>query len=57
MPLLVGVYPFVMKIIIFITEEPSMLAIAGWGLPWLLLGCVIWSSVREQGEPQSAAAQ
>ena len=58
MPLLVGVYPFVMMFpFIFITEEPSMLAITGWGLPWLLLGYAIWSSVREQRMPQSAPAQ
>jgi len=58
MPLLVGVYPFVtMFPFIFITEEPSMLAITGWGLPWLLLGCAIWSSVRERRTPQAAPAQ
>ncbi len=57
-PLLVGIYPFVaMFPLIFITEEPSMLTITGWGLPWLLLGCAIWSSLREQGTPQSAPAQ
>ena len=44
-PLLTGVYPFVaMFPFIFITNEPSMLAIAVWGLPWLLLGYAIWSS-------------
>ena len=58
MPLLVGVYPFMTLFpFIFITSEPSMLAITGWGLPWLLLGCAIWSSVREQRTPQSAPAQ
>ncbi len=57
-PLLAGVYPFVtMFPFIFITSEPSMLAITGWGLPWLLLGYAIWSSVREQSTPQSAPAQ
>lgn len=44
-PLLAGLYPFVaMFPFIFITNEPSMLAIAIWGLPWLLLGYAIWSS-------------
>ncbi len=43
-PLLAGVYPFVaMFPFIFITNEPSMLAIAAWGLPWLLLGYAIYS--------------
>ena len=52
-PLLVGVYPFVtMFPFIFIADEPSMLAITGWGLPWLLLGYAMWSSVREQRTPQ-----
>jgi hypothetical protein len=58
MPLLVGVYPFVTLFpFIFITSEPSMLAITGWGLPWLLLGYATWSSVREQRTPQTAPAQ
>ena len=44
-PLLAGIYPFVaMFPFIFITSEPSMLAITGWGLPWLLLGYALWSS-------------
>ncbi len=44
-PLLVGVYPFVaMFPFIFITSEPSMLAIAAWGLPWLLLGYALYST-------------
>ena len=49
-PLLVGVYPFVaMFPFIFITSEPSMLAIAVWGLPWLLLGYALYStSVRDE---------
>jgi hypothetical protein len=47
-PLLVGIYPFVtMFPFIFITSEPSSLAIAGWGLPGLLLGYAIWSSILE----------
>lgn len=46
-PLLVGAYPFVaMFPFIFITDEPSYLAIAGWGLPWLLLGYAIWASTN-----------
>ena len=58
MPILGGVYPFVTLFpFIFITSEPSMLAITGWGLPWLLLGYAIWSSVREQRTPQSAPTQ
>ncbi len=48
-PLLVGVYPFlVMFPFIIITDEPNILAIAGWGLPWFLLGYVIWTSVAEE---------
>jgi len=57
-PLLAGIYPFLaMFPLIFITEEPSMLTITGWGLPWLLLGCAIWSSSREQRTPPSAPAR
>jgi len=45
MPLLAGVYPFVtMFPFIFVTNEPSMLAIAVWGLPWLLLGYALYST-------------
>ena len=56
-PLLVGVYPFVtMFPFIFITEEPSMLAITGWGLPWLLLGYAIWSNSGERRTPRSTPA-
>jgi hypothetical protein len=48
-PLLVGVYPFlVMFPFIIITDEPNILAIAGWGLPWFLLGYAIWTSVAEE---------
>ncbi|MBA4116976.1 MAG: hypothetical protein H0X71_11220 [Rubrobacter sp.] len=44
-PLLAGIYPFVaMFPFIFVTGEPNELAIAGWGLLWLLLGYAIWSS-------------
>lgn len=44
-PLLVGLYPFVaMFPFILITDEPSMVAISLWGLPWLLLGYALWSS-------------
>lgn len=44
-PLLAGIYPFVaMFPFIFITDEPSQLAITGWALLWLLLGYAIWSS-------------
>lgn len=44
-PLLAGVYPFVaMFPSIFVTGEPSMLAIAIWGLPWLLLGYGLYST-------------
>jgi hypothetical protein len=44
-PLLAGIYPFVVMFpFIFITDEPSQLAITGWGLLWLLLGYAIWSS-------------
>lgn len=48
-PLLAGVYPFVaMFPFIFVTNEPSMLAISFWGLPWLLLGYAIYSDARER---------
>jgi hypothetical protein len=47
-PLLAGIYPFVtMFPFIFITSEPSFLAIAGWGLPWLLLGYAMRSEAHE----------
>ena len=48
-PLLAGIYPFVaMFPFIFITGEPNILAIAGWGLTWLLLGYAMWSSTVEK---------
>ena len=48
-PLLVGVYPFVVMFpLIFITNEPNILAIGGWGLTWLLLGYAMWSSTVEE---------
>jgi hypothetical protein len=48
-PLIVGVYPFVVMFpFIFITGEPSMLAIAGWGLTWCLLGYAMWLSAFEE---------
>jgi hypothetical protein len=58
-PLLAGVYPFVVMFpFIFITDEPSQLAIAGWGLPWLLLGYAIWTNAREwRTSPPAPAAQ
>jgi len=49
-PLVVGVYPFVaMFPLIVVTDEPSMIAIAVWGLPWLFLGYALYSmSTRER---------
>ncbi len=49
-PLVAGVYPLVaMFPLIFVTGEPSMLAIAIWGLPWLALGYARYStSTRER---------
>jgi hypothetical protein len=48
-PLVVGVYPFVVMFpFIFITDEPNVLAIAGWGLTWCLLGYAMWSSAVEE---------
>lgn len=45
-PLLAGVYPFIaMFPLIFVTNEPSMLAITIWGLPWLLLGYALYSTI------------
>lgn len=34
--------------LIFITSEPSVLTIAGWGLLWLLLGYAIRSSANQK---------
>jgi hypothetical protein len=39
----VVMFPF-----IFITDEPNTLAIAGWGVPWFLLGYATWSSAVEE---------
>ena len=48
-PLIVGVYPFVVMFpFIFTTGDPSMLAIAGWGLTWCLLGYAMWSSTVKE---------
>jgi hypothetical protein len=48
-PLIVGLYPFVVMFpFIFITDEPNVLAIAGWGLMWCLLGYAMWSSAVEE---------
>ena len=49
-PLLVGLYPFAaMFPLIAVTDEPSMIAIAVWGLPWLFLGYALYSmSTRER---------
>ena len=48
-PLVVGIYPFVVMFpFIFITDEPNVLAIAGWGLTWCLLGYAMWSSAVEE---------
>jgi hypothetical protein len=48
-PLLTGVYPFlVMFPFVIITDDANMLAIAGWGLAWFLLGYAIWTSVAEE---------
>jgi hypothetical protein len=39
LPLTVGLYPFlVMFPLLIITGHPDLLAIMGWGVPWLLLG-------------------
>lgn len=39
LPLLVGLYPFlVMFPLLVITGHPDLVAIMGWGVPWLLLG-------------------
>lgn len=44
-PLVVGLYPFAaMFPFIFISDEPNMLAIALWGVPWLLLGCALYAA-------------
>ena len=57
-PLLAGVYPFlVMFPLILIMDEPSQLAIAGWGLPWLLLGYAVWTNVCEEQTLQDKPAQ
>lgn len=57
-PLLAGIYPFIaMFPFIFITGEPSMLAITGWGLLWILLGYALWTSAGERRTLRSAPAQ
>ncbi len=66
-PLLAGVHPFIaMFPLIFVTNEPSMLAIAIWGLTWLILGYALYSkSARDQrplaehqsGTPQAAMSR
>ncbi|QHT70839.1 hypothetical protein GXP67_31425 [Rhodocytophaga rosea] len=39
LPLSVGLYPFlVMFPLLIITGHPDLVAIMGWGVPWLLLG-------------------
>ena len=39
LPLLVGLYPFlVMFPLLVITGHPDLVAIMGWGVPWLFLG-------------------
>ncbi len=39
LPLLVGLYPFlVMFPLLVVTGHPDLVAIMGWGVPWLLLG-------------------
>lgn len=44
MPLLAGVYPFVaMFPFIFVSNEPNMLSISIWGIPWLALGYALYS--------------
>jgi hypothetical protein len=48
-PLLAGIYPFlVMFPFVILTGDANILAIAGWGLPWFLLGYAIWTSVAEE---------
>lgn len=39
LPLLVGLYPLlIMFPLLVITGHPNLVAIMGWGMPWLLLG-------------------
>jgi hypothetical protein len=38
----------VMFPLILIMDEPNQLAIAGWGLLWLLLGYAIWTNACER---------
>ncbi len=46
-PHVAGLYPFLaMFPFVFISGEPSMLAVTAWGLPWLLLGYAISSNAR-----------
>ena len=57
-PLLAGIYPFVaMFPLIFITSEPSILAIAGWGMPWVLLGYALRSGAHEKQTLHPAPAR
>jgi hypothetical protein len=44
-PLIVRVYAFAMMLPFrFITDEPNLLALAGLGLAWCLLGYAMWLS-------------
>jgi hypothetical protein len=48
-PLLAGLYPFVaMFPLIAVRDEPSMIAITVWGLPWLLLGYALTSATTRE---------
>ena len=42
MPLLVGIYPFIIMFpIVIITGSPSLHAILLWGIPWKIMGCTL----------------
>ena len=48
-PLIVGLYPFlVMFPLLIITGHPDLVAIMGWGIPWLLLGFGMATDTTEQ---------
>lgn len=56
-PLLTGLYPFVaMFPFVALTDEPSMVTIALWGLLWILLGIALDAEARETPHPARATA-
>ena len=51
-PLLIGVYPFVAMFPFVVLGSPNMVAIAGWGACWALLGFAM-RTVRDMSAVQA----